>query len=147
MNYRERYVDHCDPFPETLARGRRLALFKNATGLREIPLDEAGHIREKLQGIFLDHESAWTDGENVLFLNEPYHPDLTLIPGLSRRELPTNISPYCGRWNPAIGAVPCTRSFLYIESENAAVLLPIMRALNSAARNAPPWNQVAKYNE
>jgi hypothetical protein len=142
MNYREKYVHHCDPYDETISRDRRLTLFEDKSGLREIPMDQASHILDLVPKEDQDHVSSWTDGKTLFVMTEPYRSSLAPAPGLSRIKIPIDISPYCGAWNPDKGAAPGTTSWLYVESKYAQLLFRIADALNCAAHESPPWNWV-----
>jgi hypothetical protein len=74
--------------------------------------------------------------------------------GLIAIELPTAISPYCGRWDPTPGAKPWTTSFLICDADEADKLDNLIFKINTKmeddkfhggpieANLIPAWNSL-----
>jgi hypothetical protein len=137
LDYLERYVMHAPELPEAQARGRRWPAFIKATGLKELRNRAPDFDHE----ITLDHFTGLTDGRVDFVLTEPYGALEPCI-GVVAIKVPTNLSPYCGKWNPKPGSLPWTTSWLYTDQKNVNALRIIEHNLSLAALTAPPWNQL-----
>jgi hypothetical protein len=75
-------------------------------------------------------------------MNEPYQGQLSdyQTDGLAAVELPHEIAPYCGVWDPAPGALPRTRTFLICNAVSEKKLLRLLDLLKQAAASMPRWN-------
>lgn len=139
------------PQPEHQARRRRVLQFLEASGL--IPVSNKIALKTPLKQLFdaefADHCSTWRDGSGSLYvLIEPYGwPSANELNALDARgfasiEIPVDMSPYCGRWDPKPGALPHTRSYLFTVSVNAGAVSKIAEMLDRAAKTCPPWNSL-----
>ena len=117
-------VDTCN---ELLARARRTITFSDVTKLRPVKFSKKhfGTLADRVHAAgSCDHLSYWESDWNTKFvLNEPYRVDPSYMnkleaQGLVAIELPVDISPYCGRWDPNLGARPWTRSFLICDADD-----------------------------
>jgi hypothetical protein len=106
---------------ELLARARRVITFSDESELEPVKYSRKhfGKLADRVHAAgSCDHLSYWRSFWNTKFiLNEPYYIDPDYImklraQGLVAIELPVDISPYCGCWDPNLGAKPWTRSFL-----------------------------------
>lgn len=146
--------------PEELARKRRYRLFVEASGMQEITLSRSDFyrwnspkhgrtydiVKHQTEG-WLDHVSAWIFGNCCILLTEAYYkntPEHYQHNQLYSLELPVEISPYCGGWNPDEGSFPRTRSVLITNILKARQLDRIYETLREAATTAPPWNYVGE---
>lgn len=134
---------------------RRTALFADTTFLKPININKSSSgfktldIRVK-QRIHCDHLTYWRSplGSNFTH-NEPYSIEsdyqakLTGA-GLVSIVVPTNLSPYCGKWDPAVGATPGTTSYLICDKAHALELMQIDSLLKAGLLNAPGWNDTAE---
>jgi hypothetical protein len=134
---------------EQAARERRTSLFANTTALKPTKIQTKPNLAEIdfiNRHMHLDHISAWHSSSGALFiLNEPYYCQKAEISALEEsgyevRVVPTNLAPYCGRFNPEEGAQPWTTSLLITTRNNADELELIYQDLLKAARFAPAWN-------
>jgi hypothetical protein len=140
----------CD---ELLARARRVILFTDKSKLQPVKHtkfcfgDLANRARK---GMYCDHMSFWKSSRGTPFiLNEPYVVDVdyevTLAAvGLVAIELPVNLSPYCGQWDPKPNALPGTRSFLICDGNNSDELRDIDRRLE--LETLLNWNSLKGIN-
>ena len=93
-----------------------------------------------------DHVTFWMSASGVQYiLNEPYSVDpnytLNLLKqGLVAIIVPTEISPYCGSWDPVMGAKPGTTSYLICNLKDANQLTGLLSNFYSAL--VPDWNCV-----
>lgn len=140
---------------EWLCRDRRTILFSACAGLLPCNVKPA---HEKLEKGFstvisdCDHVSYWQDEMGVPYLLvEPYRDsftnrELNLLhhAGIVTTEIPINLSPYCGRWDSKIGAMPATRSFLATNIVDKYRLEEIEKNLSEEIATAPAWNDTSK---
>jgi hypothetical protein len=106
--------------PEWVCRERRTALFLKVTGLKSTGTQSKA--REKLLAkighhMTLDHVTYLELNSELFILNEPYHDHIEgerglINDGLSVIKVPVNLSPYCGYFSDAKGALPRTTSYL-----------------------------------
>jgi hypothetical protein len=137
---------------EWLCRSRRTILFADTAGLLSQNLQSTHReLVEKAKSIVrCDHISAWSSGSGEeLLLTEPYFEwgsvefaALHQI-GIEAIRLPTNLSPYCGRWDPTPGAKPWTYSYLLGDIAASQSLKNVESRLAGAAPNAPRWNDTS----
>ena len=152
LTYRKRYVTYCKPFAETRARDRRLKALKSASHLQEVLTNESPkhqNIRQTVQTktkARLNHTSYWNLGTMAVVLTEPYNINLEDFDcdDLHVIEVPTNIAPYCGYWDETPGVEPRTKSFLITSILKKRQLEEVLRRLEEAAKNMPPWNQIGE---
>ncbi len=140
---------------EWLCRDRRTILFSQHSKLRptKYGLDKKhGELENRLEASLhwhCDHVSQWVDEQRVPYLLvEPYRDRFTTRElnqlhqaGLIAIEVPTNLSPYCGRWDPRIGTKPWTRSFLIADYLDQLRLKEIRKKLSAAV--VPEWNDAS----
>jgi len=139
---------------EILTRARRVILFTDTSELRPIKYTNKtfGSIADRVHKAGdCDHLSYWVSYLNTKFiLNEPYkvHPDYIkklADQGLVAKELPTGISPYCGRWDQTIGAKPWTRCFLICDALALQELEALLKKCIDASMELeliPAWNSL-----
>lgn len=146
----------CHTAPERTARQRRIGLFSKVTGLVPVQLDvESNVVWKKLNELAragqLDHVSAWVEADGaMMLLVEPYERVIWVAfvaPELVSTEVLTQLAPYCGQFNPAIGAVPGTHSYLLCLSAHDSKLQVIFNKLQKAASTAPAWNSIGGEND
>jgi hypothetical protein len=133
--------------PELVCRTRRKALFFEVTGLK--PSKAQTKATEKLIEVVrkhmqIDHMTVLKLNGELFILNEPYHVDsdgvqALIAQGLSVIEVPTNLSPYCGKFSSEHGALPWTTSYL-ISAKPTMTSAYIAERLELADRFAPAWN-------
>jgi len=134
---------------EWLTRDRRTVNFTDASDLTPVKYRHRRHqVFWERVGVacHCDHQTLWTSPLGALFcLNEPYHgldsqqTQLTAA-GLAVIAVPTDLSPYCGGWGGAAGAMPGTKSYLIADAKDAAELKAVMSKLTAAAPTALRWN-------
>jgi hypothetical protein len=140
---------------EWLSVFRRTVLFADTTGLKPINIDKSSSEFEALhtlveRHIYCDHVTYWQSSLGSKFLlNEPYfiesgYQAKLIGAGLVSIVVPTNSSPYCGRWNPAVGATPGTTSYLICDKAHVLELMQIDSFLKAGLLNAPQWNDTAE---
>ena len=148
---------------ESLSRARRVVLFSDSTYLKPTNFNETQfrNLTERLyKAGSCEHESYWKSSLGTKFiLNEPYqvHPDYMLklaAQGLVAKVVPTDLSPYCGGWDPTQGARPRTTSYLICDYRDSAELenlfihirnriyLPANSCRSLEAELIPSWNCV-----
>ena len=148
---------------ELLARARRVILFTDTSELKPMKFTKKyfGEIAARVHKAGdCDHLSYWMSYWNTRFvLNEPYrlHSDYMLklaAQGLVAIELPTDISPYCGRWNPTLGATPWTGSFLICDAGDLGELESLFKDISEGIQSVtageisgevdliPAWNSL-----
>lgn len=135
-----------------LCVARRAVQFADSSGLvarKWKPSDRALMNRAKTV-VGFDHTSSWSFGYGERFLlTEPYDNwgpgkffALQQI-GISAIRLPTNLSPYCGGWDPTPGAMPWSNSYLLGDMAVSQSLKNVEPRLAGDAPNAPQWNDVS----
>jgi hypothetical protein len=152
-NYAERYINHAD-IPETRARGRRWPAFLEASRLIENLEDDPPKRRALFDALGRggwpkDHTTYLELGNMAVIMSEPYsgkledfdHERFAVI------EVPTNIAPYCGSWDPAPGAKPGTKTFLITSILKKRQLDEVKRRLEKAAASMPLWNYAGEDEE
>ncbi|TSA14895.1 MAG: hypothetical protein D4R79_02355 [Comamonadaceae bacterium] len=98
------------------------------------------------KAVHCDHRSLWKSDLGTLFLlNEPYYGVVNEQQGLHSAgliamEVPVDLSPYCGCWDAAPGAIPGTRSYLIGDAADVFELGAMIQKLQLAAALALPWN-------
>ena len=157
--------DHCSTTPcelkpnpqngsnnyhENLVRARRCTLFADASLLRPVCRQHTKTGDSMIISLHnlcnLDHTTVWKSQlDTTLILTEPYtqletHPNSLSAMGYSYIVIPTSISPYCGTWNPDIGALPQTKSYLICRSTKEDELFHIRQLIHAESRNLPLWN-------
>jgi len=150
-NYPERYINHAD-IPETKTRARRWKAFLATSGLTEnLKYDPPKHrtLIEGLERGLLDHTTNLELGNMAVLMTEHYHADLQDIDHekFYAVEVPTNISPYCGCFDPTPGAKPRTKTFLITSILRKRQLDEVMRRLEKTAKSMPPWNSIGEGEE
>jgi len=143
-----------DASPSWLCVARRAVQFADSSGLvaRKLkPSDRALMNRAETVAWF-DHTTSWSSGYGYgeeLLLTEPYFEwgsvefaALHQI-GISAIRLPTNLSPYCGGWDPTPGAMPWTTSYLLCDASASGCLQEVEDRLNDAVIGAPQWNDIS----
>jgi len=93
-----------------------------------------------------DHITYLELGNMAVIMSAPYSGKLE---GFNHEkfavvEVPSNISPYCGGWDPTPGAVPGTKTFLITSILKKRQLEEMLRRLEGAAKNMLPWNQIGE---
>jgi len=141
-----------DDHTESLCRVRRTILFADSADLvaRKLKSSDRKLIETAMAVVRFDHTSAWSSGYGEeLLLTEPYC-DWGLLQfsalmdiGIAAIRLPTNLSPYCGRWDPTPGAKPWTHSYLLCDANASECLQEVEDRLNAALSNAPLWNDIS----
>ena len=140
---------------EWLSVFRRTVLFADTTGLKPINIDKSSSEFKALdtlveRHIYCDHVTYWQSSLGSKFLlNEPYfiesdYQEKLIGAGLVLIVVPTNSSPYCGKWDPAVGATPGTTSYLICDKAHALELMQIDSLLKAGLLNAPEWNDTAE---
>ena len=137
---------------EWLCRSRRTILFADTAGLlSRKPQSTHQELVERAKSIVrFDHTSAWSSGYGEeLLLTEPYCDwglsqfSALMEIGIAAIRLPTNLSPYCGRWDPTPGAKPWTYSYLLCDASASECMKEVEDRLNAAVGKAPPWNDAS----
>lgn len=138
---------------EWLSRARRTVLFSNSTQLTPAKFNKVKYgklIDRAYQAMHCDHVSCWVSPLGTRFiLNEPYFDDPNYLLKLRERGLvgvvvPTDLSPYCGRWNANIGSKPGTTTYLICDISNTSELTHLF--INIDSESIPPWNSVKGIN-
>lgn len=136
---------------EWLCRDRRTILFADTTQLTpcQIRSKRCDRLLDQIKAqMWLDHVSFWQSTAGAIFiLNEPYRisaKDLAALRAASFAvfQVPTNLAPYCGRWDAQPGVLPMTTSFLITEAKNASELIAIEQRLKRANESVAPWNSL-----
>ena len=138
-------------YTEELVRARRCVAFADAanlTSLGRIDLENYANLEEIRKACNLDHTSVWVSDKGTKFLlNEPYT-ELEDEPGnLTQTEhcfiqIPEELSPYGGSWNPKPSTSPWTKSYLICNSTHKLELVEIDDKLKSKAKTTPAWNDL-----
>jgi hypothetical protein len=142
VNYEFKYLT-----PEWICRARRTTLFLEVTGLKSFKSQSKAieHLIELVRKhMQIDHMTVLKLNGELFILNEPYHVDsdgvqALIAQGLSVIEVPTNLSPYCGKFSSEHGALPWTSSYL-ISAKPTMTSAYIAERLELADRFAPAWN-------
>ena len=131
---------------EWLTRVRRTVLFTDITGLTPTKAKYSSLTSRANKAMHCDHVTRWTSALGTKFiLNEPY----IVEPGFQRKLaeqglavviVPTDLSPYCGRWRPNLGDDPGTTSYLICDIADAAELIHLFSNVNLSL--IPAWNCV-----
>ena len=136
---------------ENLTRLRRTVQFSDTTKLRpeKREYSDESLIARAIAARSNDHVSSWRGLGIDFILNEPYRVDSTYMSELDKQGLvsivvPANLSPYCGSWDPAVGATPRTTSYLICDKAHVLKLVKIGNLLKAELPNAPEWNDTAK---
>lgn len=139
---------------ELLTRSRRVLIFADTTELKPVNFSKKyfGSLADRTRkGMHCDHLSYWKSAWGTSFiLNEPYRVDADYATklkahGLAVIELPTAISPYCGKWNPAPGAKPWSRSFLICDLHDLEELETLLNQCTDVSMELeliPAWNSL-----
>lgn len=136
---------------EWLCRDRRTILFADTTQLTpcRIRSKRCDRLLDQIKAhMWMDHVSFWQSTAGAIFiLNEPYRisaKDLAALRAASFAvfQVPTNLAPYCGRWDAQPGVLPMTTSFLITEAKNASELIAIEQRLKRANESVAPWNSL-----
>ena len=153
LNQRGNYAD-CYVFPEDIderkARGRRWKAFLAATGFVEnLDLASPKHcdLRAVLKqsGAPMDHTTYLDLGNMAVVMTEPYWK--TSVDDYDPERfavirVPTRIAPYCGSWDPTLGAKPLTNTYLIASILKKRQLEAVGLCLEEEANDMPPWNYV-----
>jgi hypothetical protein len=116
---------------ELLARAHRIILFADSMCFKPVQYNDKqfGNLVKRLyEAGSSEHVSFWKSSLGTKFIIiEPYNlePNYFLNlgnQGLIAIPLTTNLSPYCGGWNPSPGAKPKTTSYLICDYKNLAEL-------------------------
>jgi hypothetical protein len=150
-NYAERYIEHADT-PETRARGRRWKAFLAESGLKENLQDDPPKHRALIEAVgrgLLAHTTNLELGNMAVLMTEHYHAKLEDFDHekFAVIEVPTNIAPYCGSWDPAPGGKPGTKTFLITSILKKRQLEAVLRRLEKAAASMPLWNYAGEDEE
>lgn len=138
---------------EWLTRARRTVLFSDTTRLAPAKFNKVKYgnlIDRAYMAMHCDHVTCWVSPLGTRFiLNEPYFYDPNYLPklraqGLAGVVVPTDISPYCGYWNPKIGEKPRTTSYLICDLADASELTQLFSNLD--LEHIPAWNCVKGIN-
>ncbi len=138
---------------EWLTRARRTALFSDTTYLAPVKFNKLKHgklLERVCLAMHCDHLTCWVSPSGTMFiLNEPYLDDPNYLIKLSSQELigvvvPTDLSPYCGGWNPNFGSKPGTTSYLICDISDADELAHLFSSLD--LEQIPAWNCVKGVN-
>tara|TARA_Y100000588_G_C13392431_1_gene559648 strand:- start:17 stop:502 length:486 start_codon:yes stop_codon:yes gene_type:complete len=150
-NYAERYV-FPDDIDERRARGRRWRALIEATGFVENLEDEPPKhcvLRAALKNSRapMDHTTYLDLGNMAVVMTEPYW--RTSLDDFDPErfaaiEVPANIAPYCGFWNPAPGATPLTKTYLIASITKKRQLEVVGVRLEEAAKDMPAWNYMGE---
>lgn len=154
LNHQPNYAD-CYVFPDDIderkARGRRWQAFLEATGFVEnLNCESPKHcdLRAALKKICapMDHTTYLDLGNIAVVMTEPYCGSLDDFDPerFAAIEVPTNIAPYCGRWDSAPGSKPWTKTFLVSSILKKRQLEAVGVRLEEADKNMPPWNYVGE---
>jgi len=137
---------------EWLCVTRRAAQFADHAELftRKLKLSDRKLMTRLSTVVRFDHTSAWSSGYGEeLLLTEPYcnwglrQFSALMDMGIAAIRLPTNLSPYCGRWDPTPGAKPWTYSYLLCNASASECLQEVEDRLNAAVIEAPQWNDIS----
>ena len=137
---------------EWLCRSRRTILFADTAGLvsRKFQSTDRELIERAKSIVRLDHISVWSSRYGAkLLMTEPYCDwglwqfSALMDMGIPAIRLPTNLSPYCGRWDPTPGAKPWTYSYLLGDMAASQSLKNVESRLSGAAPIAPRWNDTS----
>ena len=138
-------------YTEELVRARRCVAFADAANLTSLgihDLQNYANLDEIHEACNLDHTSVWVSDKSTKFLlNEPYT-DLENEPGNLAQaghcfiQIPEELSPYGGSWNPKPSTSPWTKSYLICDSTHKLELAEIDAKLQSKAKTTPAWNDL-----
>ena len=151
-NYAERYV-FPDDIDERKARGRRWKAFIAATGFVEnLNLLSPKHCdlvaALKRSRAPMDHTTYLDLGNMAVVMTEPYPWRGSLDDFDPERfaviEVPTNIAPYCGSWDPTPGAQPLTNTYLIASILKKRQLEAVGVCLEEAVKDEPDWNYLGE---
>ena len=147
-NYAERYITHANT-PETRARFRRWEAFLSASGFTENLRDDSPKHRALSDLVGrgkLDHTARLNLGNMAVLMTEHYHAKIEDFDHekFCAVEVPTNISPYCGCFDPTPGAEPGTKTFLIATILKKLQLGEVMHRLETAAKSMPPWSSIGE---
>lgn len=143
-SYRERYTNFIPQKPEHIARERRLEAFEKIGNLKEVLCDSESHrnILDQIPLMFRDHTSFWLFKGTPMVMVETYRGTVSDISSTSLTviEVPEQIAPYGGIWDPAPGAKSSTRSFLCFRPVGKRKAQTAEELLKKLARQMRPWN-------
>ena len=119
------------------------------SGFKENLEDDPPKHRALIEGVgrgLIAHTTNLELGNMAVLMTEHYHAKLEDFDHerFGVIEVPTNITPYSGGWDPAPGANPGTKSFLITSILKKRQLEEVLRRLEEAAKNMPPWNQIGE---
>jgi len=138
-------------FTEELVRARRCVAFADAanlTSLGRIDLENYENFDDIRKACNLDHTSVWiSDNGTKFLLNEPYteledEPGKLTQAGYCFIQIPEELSPYGGRWDPSPKSSPLTKSYLICDLKHKVELAEIDAKLTSKAKTTPAWNDL-----
>jgi len=142
---------HSEGYTEELVRARRCVAFAdtaNLTSLGRIDLENYENLDEIHEACNLDHKSVWISDKGTKFLlNEPYT-DLENEPGNLAKaghcfiQIPEELSPYGGKWDPTPKISPWSKSYLICDLKYKVELAEIDAKLQSKAKTTPAWNDL-----
>ena len=142
---------HSEGYTEELVRARRCVAFADAANLSSLgrrDLENYANLDEIRKACNLDHTSVWISDKGTKFLlNEPYT-ELENEPGNLAQaghcfiQIPEELSPYGGSWNPKPSTSPWTNSYLICDSTHKLELAEIDAKLQSKAKTTPAWNDL-----
>jgi len=138
-------------FTEELVRARRCVAFADAANLTSLgihDLQNYANLDEIHEACNLDHTSVWISDKGTKFLlNEPYT-DLENEPGKLTQagycfiQIPEELSPYGGRWDPSPKTSPWSKSYLICDLKHKMELAAIDAKLTSKSKTTPAWNDL-----
>ncbi len=143
------YINHAD-IPETRARARRRSAFLEESWLQENLEDDPPKHRALIEALrgkgVLAHTTNLELGNMAVLMTEHYQAKLEDFDHerFAVIEVPTKFAPYCGSWDPTPGADPGTKTFLVTSILKKRQLEEVLRRLEQAAENMPPWNYVGE---
>lgn len=138
---------------EWLTRARRTVLFSDMTRLAPAKFNKIKYgslIDRTYKAMHCDHVTCWISPLGTKFiLNEPYYVDPNYVlklreQGLEALIVPTDLSPYCGYWNPSNGVKPRTTTYLICNLADAIELTQLFGIVD--LENTTAWNCVKEVN-
>jgi hypothetical protein len=140
-----------ESFTEELVRARRCVAFAdvaNLTSLGRIDLENYENLDDIHKACNLDHTSVWVSDKGTKFLlNEPYteledEPGNLAQAGHCFIQIPEELSPYGGKWDPTPKISPWSKSYLICDLKHKVELAEIDAKLQSKAKTTPAWNDL-----
>ena len=138
-------------YTEELVRARRCVAFADAVNLTSLggrDHENYTNLDDIHDACNLDHISVWLSEKGTNFLlNEPYtkledKPGNLAQAGHCFIQIPEELSPYGGSWNPKPSTSPWSKSYLICDSKHKMELAEIDAKLKSKAKTTPAWNDL-----